>query len=319
MGGFDLNLPEGTGITNLNDLFSLIPKPFELGKLKIYPIAFDSLGVRSMATYLETPDLRLFIDPSAALGPSRYKLPPHRLEEEALQRFLSLIKDLLKETDIVVITHYHFDHYSPELAQLYRKAKLYIKHPSENINKSQQNRASQFLRGLDSDQVEIADGGSLRIGNTKILFSSPVPHGPNDRLGYVIEVAVILGDDRFLFTSDVQGFLTDDSLELPLAVRPQLIISDGPPTYFLGTKFKPWHFNAFKEKTKRLISELSGDLRWLVMDHHLLRDLRWRRRLAEAQDYAKERGVEVLSIPELLGIPFNTLEALRKELYQMFT
>ena len=52
--------------------------------MKIIPIASDSLGVRSMATYVETKDCKILIDPSAALGPKRYGLPPHNKELEAL-------------------------------------------------------------------------------------------------------------------------------------------------------------------------------------------------------------------------------------------
>ena len=45
--------------------------------MKIKPVASDSMGTRSMATYVETKDVKIFIDPGVALGPSRYGLPPH--------------------------------------------------------------------------------------------------------------------------------------------------------------------------------------------------------------------------------------------------
>ncbi|MCJ7571679.1 MAG: hypothetical protein MUO82_07360 [Candidatus Thermoplasmatota archaeon] len=49
----------------------------------IKPIVSDSLGVRSMAIYVETEDCKILIDPSAALGPSRYGLPPRYLQYPA--------------------------------------------------------------------------------------------------------------------------------------------------------------------------------------------------------------------------------------------
>ena len=52
--------------------------------MKIIPIASDSLGVRSMATYIETKDCKILIDPSAALSPKRYGLPAHDKELDAL-------------------------------------------------------------------------------------------------------------------------------------------------------------------------------------------------------------------------------------------
>src|SRR2546427_3043794 len=44
--------------------------------MKITPLAADSLGARSMATLVETPDITILLDPSVRLGPYRYDLPP---------------------------------------------------------------------------------------------------------------------------------------------------------------------------------------------------------------------------------------------------
>jgi predicted metallo-beta-lactamase superfamily hydrolase len=61
--------------------------------MKIIPIASDSLGVRSMATYVETKDCKILIDPSAALGPKRYGLPPSIIEIEALKKIKKKINE----------------------------------------------------------------------------------------------------------------------------------------------------------------------------------------------------------------------------------
>ena len=50
------------------------------GPVKITPLAADSLGARSMATLVETPDVTVLLDPSVRLGPYRYDLPPHPSE-----------------------------------------------------------------------------------------------------------------------------------------------------------------------------------------------------------------------------------------------
>jgi len=44
--------------------------------MRVIPLAADSLGVRSMATYVEAGGLRLLIDPGATLAPRRYGLGP---------------------------------------------------------------------------------------------------------------------------------------------------------------------------------------------------------------------------------------------------
>ncbi len=51
--------------------------------LKVTPLAFESLGVRSSALSIESDDLKIVIDPAVALAPTRFGLPPHPVEEEA--------------------------------------------------------------------------------------------------------------------------------------------------------------------------------------------------------------------------------------------
>jgi len=48
--------------------------------MEIVPLAFDSMGTRSMATFVRTGDTSLVIDPGVALAPARYGLPPHKKE-----------------------------------------------------------------------------------------------------------------------------------------------------------------------------------------------------------------------------------------------
>ena len=49
----------------------------------LVPLAFESMGVRGMATYVETEDLRILFDPGCALGP-RFSLRPSEREYLAL-------------------------------------------------------------------------------------------------------------------------------------------------------------------------------------------------------------------------------------------
>ena len=44
--------------------------------MNVVPLAADSIGVRSMATYVECGQTRVLIDPGAALAPNRFGLPP---------------------------------------------------------------------------------------------------------------------------------------------------------------------------------------------------------------------------------------------------
>src|SRR5256885_8843455 len=48
--------------------------------VRVIPLAAESLGVRSMATYVEVGDLGILIDPGATLAPTRWGLPPAEAE-----------------------------------------------------------------------------------------------------------------------------------------------------------------------------------------------------------------------------------------------
>lgn len=85
----------------------------------IEPLSFDSMDTRSMCTYVETSDVRLVIDPGVSLAPRRYGLPPHEAEKEKMQKDWDLIVEKSREADILIVTHYHYDHHDPEYPQIY--------------------------------------------------------------------------------------------------------------------------------------------------------------------------------------------------------
>src|SRR5262249_46220678 len=77
--------------------------------MRVMPLAADSLGVRSMATYVEAGDLRLLIDPGATLSPNRFGLPPTSEEEEALGRALDRIGGYARRGTMITVGHYPGD------------------------------------------------------------------------------------------------------------------------------------------------------------------------------------------------------------------
>ncbi len=85
--------------------------------LNVKPLAFDSFGVRSvrsMATFVETDDIAVLIDPGVSLAPRRYGLPPHPIEEQRMNEHWEDIKEHAARSDVLIVTHYHYDHYDPE-------------------------------------------------------------------------------------------------------------------------------------------------------------------------------------------------------------
>ncbi|MEM0457888.1 MAG: MBL fold metallo-hydrolase, partial [Sulfolobales archaeon] len=79
--------------------------------MRISFIAFESLGVRSMSTFIETRDALIHIDPGVSLAPRRYGLPPHEIELKRLDESSKEIYEMARDAEILIITHYHYDHH----------------------------------------------------------------------------------------------------------------------------------------------------------------------------------------------------------------
>ncbi len=263
-----------------------------------------------MATIVLGKETKLFIDPSAALGPSRYGLSPHRLEEYALQLAKEKIRKLAKDVDAIIITHYHYDHYDP-WETFYEGKLLLAKDPNKAINKSQYERSHSFSFYKN---IVPADGKEFDVGEFHLTFSPPLPHGPdNTKLGYVLAVTVDDGKERFLFASDVQGPVSEKTAEWMISQDPQIIYMDGPPTYFLGFKFPP-KYRDQAVKNLENIMEKTG-VKQIILDHHLLRDLKYRERFP-VYERAEELGVKLLTTAEWWKRKNLMLEAWRKDLWK---
>lgn len=285
--------------------------------MKINPICFDSMGVRSMATLVETRDLKLMIDPAAAVAPRRYGLPPHPKELSLLEECWERIASAAEECEVIVVTHYHYDHHSSIrfLEEIYGGRIIIVKDPENMINFSQRRRASVFLDKIRpiASRVMVADGKEYLFGGTRLEFSNPVPHGPDSQLGYVVELSVKDSADSFLFTSDVQGFPLDYQVRFVIGKRPGTIYIDGPSTYMLGLNLTEEQLEASMRNIRRIISQVSPSI--MILDHHLLRDLEWRKYFGELYEEAEKTGVALRSAAEYMCIEVNQLEALRSLLH----
>ncbi|MBS7608327.1 MAG: MBL fold metallo-hydrolase [Candidatus Bathyarchaeia archaeon] len=285
---------------------------------KILPLGFDSFGVRSMATFVETDNLKILIDPGVSLAPLRYGLEPHPLEWQRLDETWEVIKQYAEESDVLVVTHYHYDHHDPDYPELYRDKTVFIKHPTQNINLSQKGRAAYFLEAIKGlpKKLEIADGKSFTFGETTITFSRAVCHGTNPKLGYVTETCIKCGGEKFLHTSDVEGPSLEDQIAFILEQKPETLFVDGPMTYMLGYRYSFKSLEISNANLVRAIKE--GGLHTLVLDHHFLRDLNYKMRIKTVYEEAKKHGVKVTTAAEFAGRKIEMLEALRKELYAKY-
>lgn len=290
--------------------------------MKITPLAFESLGVRSMATFIET-DQKILIDPGTSLGPKRFGLPPWKTEFEALYETRANIQEHAQIADIITISHYHHDHFtpfslgkfldsSPKYAEeIYQHKKLFIKSPESNINKSQQKRAHELLKNLKDINRDItySDGNTIQMGDTLIKFSNPLPHGPAEsRLGFLVTTTIQWEGETVMHASDVQGPIYKGSKKYILDENPDILILSGPPIYLLG-------FALSKEDIDNArinLLEICKEIPRVVVDHHLLRDLRCFDFIKSIKEETKN---EVMVASQLIGKEPDLLEARRKEFY----
>lgn len=280
--------------------------------MKIKPVACESLGIRSMATYVETQDTRIFIDPGASVSPDRYALPPHKIEMDRFYKIWESVKQWVQVSDIVIITHFHNDHHHSEMPEMYRNKDLWIKNPREFINETQRSRASYFLSRVEGipRSIQIADNNVLNLGKTRITFSPPITHGVSNRLGYVVQV-LIEEDQRFIFTSDVQGPVTEEAADFIIKNLPDTIMVDGPATYLLGTHCRRVDVENSIANLKKIIQQTP--IKNLIIDHHLLRDINWQTYIQGLKEI--RNNVVIQSAAAYAGEKEDLLEAKRKDMY----
>ncbi|MHC1611018.1 MAG: MBL fold metallo-hydrolase [Candidatus Methanospirareceae archaeon] len=115
--------------------------------IEIKPIWFDSLGAKSSCTLVKTPDIKILIDPGiAAMQPSFPASAAKKREWCEMGR--RAVKRASKEVDIIIISHYHYDHFFPTDLSIYRDKLVFAKNPNEYINDSQRARAASFYSSL---------------------------------------------------------------------------------------------------------------------------------------------------------------------------
>ena len=300
-----------------------------LRKIKVVPIAEESFGIRSMCTYIETSDVKILVDAGASLAPNRFRYPPHPQEYQAIAECRERISKAAEKANIVTISHYHFDHHTPsytdwfcnwssaEVAKKIYEGKLVlVKSYRSMVNFSQRRRGWMFKKtgGSYAEKLEIADSKTFEFGDTRLKFSDPVFHGPeNSGLGWILMITIEHNDERVLFASDVQGPMYDPTLDIILAEKPQLVIMGGPPTYLAGFRVKEEHIRQGMQNLESLAKKVSTT----ILEHHTLRDEKWRNLSQPIFDIASEIGHKVVTAAEFAGKANNLLEFRRRQLFEI--
>jgi predicted metallo-beta-lactamase superfamily hydrolase len=282
-----------------------------------------------MCTLVETPDVIVLLDAGVSLCPSRFGLPPHPIEFETIARLRKRVAEAADKAEVVTISHYHFDHHTPSYEdwlvnwteagetarQIYAGKKVLMKNPRERINPSQRHRAWLFQKtgGKHAKSLEAADGKTFAFGeNTFLRFSEAVTHGPEDAmLGWVIMAEVEYEGEKFMFAPDIQGPMSNRTLELIKAAKPQVIMVGGPPFYLGGFKVA----EAQLQNGIRNLTSLVETVPVTIMEHHALRDESWQQKIVQVSEAALQAGHALNTAAEFGGEKNVLLESRRKQLF----
>ncbi len=299
-----------------------------LKKIKVFPLAEESLGVRSMCTLIETSDIKILLDAGASLAPNRLGYPPHLNEYKAMAKCREMISEAAEKTDVITLSHYHFDHHTPSYTdwfcnwsskdvarQIYEGKLVLVKSYRSMVNFNQRRRGWMFKKtgGSHAKRLEIADGKTFEFGDTKLKFSDPVFHGhENSELGWILMTTIENEDEKALFASDVQGPMYNPALDLILAEKPQLVIIGGPPTYLSEFRVGKEYIWQGIQNLEKLVSKVQIT----ILGHHILRDEKWRELAQPVFDVASKVGHKVLTAAEFAGKENNLLEFRRRQIFE---
>ncbi|RLE66967.1 MAG: MBL fold metallo-hydrolase [Thermoprotei archaeon] len=111
--------------------------------MRFTPVWFDSLGAKSSSILIEQKDIRILIDPGVAIMHPSFPAP-EELKVEWTRIGRKRILDAAKESNIIIITHYHYDHFTDFNRKIYEGKIVLAKNPNEYINDSQRKRALRF-------------------------------------------------------------------------------------------------------------------------------------------------------------------------------
>lgn len=296
-------------------------------KIKVLPLISESMGARSLCTFIETPDIKILIDPGVSLG-QRWHLLPHPTEYRILMENRRRITEFAEKSDVITISHYHFDHCTPTFIdylwtfstpetahQIFCNKLVLAKDYRSNINPTQRRRGWILRKQIETivQDFHPADNNSFTFGDTVIHFSTPVFHGePDSTLGWVVMVWVSVENERVLHASDIQGPMITTTFQSILKINPSLLYLGGPPLYLAGYRV---NHQSIKQAQSNLMN-ISRRIPTLIIDHHLLRSQEWPRFMQPLRAVARGEAHRIFTAAEYCRQSNQPLESERRRLYE---
>ncbi len=171
--------------------------------------------------------------------------------------------------------------YADRREELHKKWRKKFKKRTEMWNDK------KHLKEPSEYDIYFADGRCFTDGDTTVRFTEPLFHGIEySKTGWIIAVVVEKEDEKFLYTSDIQGPTIEDYAHWIIEEDPDFLIMDGPATYLLGFMLNNFNFNRSIENAIRIIEET--DTETILYDHHLTREKNFREKTQKIWDAGEE-------------------------------
>lgn len=272
--------------------------------MKIIPIAGETLGVRSTSLFIETEKIKILIDPGFSIPKLKNSLPPTPYEFKVGDKIKKTLQEKIKETDLIIITHYHLDHFS-FYEDFYKDKIVYIKDPENFISENQKERAKNLMKILEKNSKSFQiSKGEVIFENVKIKFSQVFPHGVDENMGGVVSVLIDDGE-KVLYSSDISGFSSENSENFVIQENPDFLIFDGPVEEVLDKAIL---------NTEKIIKETN--IKMFIMEHHPFRDLNYKEKLKDYFLLFEKKGLSLLNYALFLNKEEMLLEGERHFFYE---
>ncbi|HEW63809.1 MBL fold metallo-hydrolase [Fervidicoccus fontis] len=269
-----------------------------------------------MANIVEAKGFKIFIDPGAALAPYRYGLPPHEIELNELEKSIEKICKNLNDSNLIVITHFHRDHYlsNDYCIEAFKNKTIIMKHPEIDINYSQKMRAKEFIKKTkDISKLIFTNGEDFVFEGIKMKISFPLWHGSqNTPLGKVLVILIDDEEQRYLFASDTQGPGDDEAARWIINNKPTIVYISGPPYYLIGSIKGVEEVENGEKNLEKIFS--INTLNTIIIDHHFAREKNYVNRLERLRINYNQK-IKITDAAEFMGVERNPLESNRDELY----
>jgi len=284
--------------------------------MKITPVASDSMGSRSMATYIEVDPLSIFINPGADLAKIRFGFSPHQLEEYQLEKHLERIHLYTETAKIIVITRYTRTYCSMDHPELFKNKVMLLKNPNGKIHVDERKKAFDLLnriKGLPREIIYV-DGRSFEIGPVRFAFSEPVKIMDEGETGFTVALAIQSGQDKLVYTSGCMGLRDSVIRDFIQEHAPDILYLDGPPLYQMDTKESQRELENLSKAMDSLLQ--TNRIKDVIVDHHFVREQNWQNRIAILASNAAKHTVQLRTAAEFRGEENNPFESRRNQLHE---